>query len=283
MKIIVCVKQIRHTYSRTGMDPEKLYIAAEDNICRINPYDEAALEAALRIKDNSGAEVIMLTLGPVIAETELRRCLAMGADSIYQIDTEAELDSWQKSGLLAMAVKEIGADIVFCGKESLDKQNGQAGAFLAYHLGLPFVSAILDIKASDNHAEVRRSAGRGAREVFDCGLPAVFSVDMGQYESRVPTYTAKKKVQSCKINKLTFTVEKFTKMTSQAEVFQPRPRPKMIPVPDSSLPAFYRIDQLLIGSKVEKKGAILGGTPESQAQGIMSFLKEHGLIKSKKE
>jgi electron transfer flavoprotein beta subunit len=282
MKIIVCVKQIRYTYSRTGIDPERLYIADEDNIIRINPYDEAALEAALRIKDGNGAQVVILTLGPVIAEAELRRCLAMGADDIYQIDVEAELDSWQKSGLLANAAKDIGADIVLCGKESLDKQNGTTGAFIAQNLGLPFVSAILDIKAGDGCVEVKRSAGRGSREIFECTLPAVFSVDMGQFEPRVPAYTAKKKAQDYIIKKLSLRNEKFVKMTSKADIYQPRPRPKLVPPPDCSLPAFQRIDQLLIGSKVEKKSAILTGSSESQVQGIMEFLKEHGFLKVKK-
>jgi electron transfer flavoprotein beta subunit len=283
MKIVVCVKQILHTYSRTGMDPDKLYITDVDSIARINPYDETALEAALRIKDKNRAQVVILTLGPVIAETELRRCFAMGADDMCQIDTEADPDSWQKSLILAKAVKEIGADIVLCGKESLDKQNGTTGAFVAQHLGLPFVSAILDLKISNNRAEVRRLAGRGAHEVFECGLPAVFSVDMGQYEPRVPTYTAKKNALVYKIKKLSYQKEKFLNMTSLVKVYQPRPRPKLVPAPDCSQPAFSRIDQLLIGSKIEKKGAMLTGSPDSQAQGIVAFLKEHGFLKPVKK
>ncbi len=71
-------------------------------------------------------------------------------------------------------------------------------------------------------------------------------------------------------------------MTEVVEVHYPRPRPKRIPVPDSRLEAFDRIQQLLMGSRIEKKGTILQGSPESQAEGIISFLEEHGFPESKK-
>ena len=95
MRIIVCAKQVQFTYARTGSDPDKNYIAPEDNISRINPWDESALDIALQLKEmDNSVEVIILTLGPVIAEKELRRCIAIGADEIYRIDTEDEHDSW---------------------------------------------------------------------------------------------------------------------------------------------------------------------------------------------
>ena len=86
MKIIVCAKQIRHTYARTGTSPESHYIRPEDGVYRVNPHDEAALELALRLKDeDENTTVVLLTLGPMIAEDEIRRCLAAGADDLYQI------------------------------------------------------------------------------------------------------------------------------------------------------------------------------------------------------
>ncbi len=85
MRIIVCTKQIRHTYARTGKAPDKNYINPEDSIYRVNPYDEAAIELALRLKDAIGqGEVVLLTIGPMITETEMRRCLAAGADHLFQ-------------------------------------------------------------------------------------------------------------------------------------------------------------------------------------------------------
>ena len=113
MRIIVCLKQIRFTYARTGKIPEEYFLSPEDMITRINPHDEAALEIALCVKEIQGnGEIMIITLGPIITENELRRCLAMGADCLYQIDDRRELDSWQKSGLLARAIKDLEADIV---------------------------------------------------------------------------------------------------------------------------------------------------------------------------
>ena len=281
MKIVVCVKQICHIYARTGRDPEQNYLTAEDKIYRVNPYDEMALELALRIKEHqSGGQIIILTLGPILAEAELKRCLAMGADLLYQIKRDGKRDPWQKSMLLASAIKNMGADLVLCGKESLDNQNGQVGAFIAHHLGIPFVSAITDLKLfNDKHsAEARRNAGRGVRELIECPLPALFSVDLKLLEPRLPTYEAKKHAQSLSIQMLMLSEEMTMHKTVSRRVFPPRPRPKKSPAPDSSLPAYDRIQQLLRGSRIEKKGVMLRGTPESQAEGIISFLQAHGFL-----
>ncbi|MFH1487990.1 MAG: hypothetical protein ABII06_03720 [Pseudomonadota bacterium] len=76
-------------------------------------------------------------------------------------------------------------------------------------------------------------------------------------------------------------VDGITKNTTVSCCFPPRPRPKEVPAPDSGLDAFERIDRLLTGSRIEKKGVILTGTPESQAEGMLSFLKEQGFLKIK--
>jgi electron transfer flavoprotein beta subunit len=77
-------------------------------------------------------------------------------------------------------------------------------------------------------------------------------------------------------------ISDFQPMTEVVKVYYPRPRPKKIPVPDSRLGAFDRIQQLLMGSRIEKKGTILQSSPELQAEGIISFLEEHGFLESEK-
>jgi electron transfer flavoprotein beta subunit len=282
MRIIICMKQIRYTYARTGRDPKRHFLAPEDDIYRINPYDEVALELALRVKETQDrGEAVILTQGPIIAEAELRRCLAMGAEKIYRIKGTGEMDPWRKSALLARAANELGADLILCGKESLDTRNGQTGAFMARRLGMPFVSGILDLTVKDNGSiEVRRAAGQGIRQMIECQYPAVFSVDLGPHVPRLPTYEDKKRAWSVKIQPLEYSEENVQNMTISAGLFSPRPRPKKVPPPDSRLEAFDRIDQLLMGSRIEKKGTILRGTPDSQVHGIMTFLEDHGFLKS---
>lgn len=286
MKIVVCVKQISHTYARTGMDPERDFLAPEDEVFRVNPYDELAVAVALRTKELVGeGEISVLTLGPIIAEKELRRCMAMGAEHLYQIDITGRVDPWQKSIFLARAIKGIGADLVLCGKESIDSRNSQVGAFVSHHLEIPFVSCIRDISISSGKRslEVQRSAGRGIREVIECPLPAVLSVDAGAIEPPFPTYENKKESQTLPVQKIIYDKDNVFPQSICTKTFPPRPRPKKAPAPDPSLDAFYRIGQLLTGSQVEKKGEMLTGSPESQVEGIISFLGGHGFLESAKE
>ena len=292
MKIIVCAKQIRHTYARTGISPESHFICPEDGVYRVNPHDEAALELALRLKDEyDNITVTLLTLGPMTAEHEMRRCLATGADDLYQIkvngqppsdsDPLDQPDPWVKSDLMARAVKELKGDLVLCGKESLDKGSGQVGALLAHRLDLPFVSAITDLSmdATGGMLQVQRSAGRGVREIIECRLPAVLSVNLGP-ELRLPEFARRQWAKTYAPRQLDYGADVDAPKMVCAHRFQPRPRPKIVPAPDSRLQAYERIMQLLAGSKVEKKGEMLTGSPESQVDGIIAFLRANDFLVS---
>jgi hypothetical protein len=103
-------------------------------------------------------------------------------------------------------------------------------------------------------------------------------VDLKLLEPRLPTYEAKKQAQSLSIQMLMLSEEMTMHKTVSRRVFPPRPRPKKSPAPDSSLPAYDRIQQLLMGSRIEKKGVMLRDTPESQAEGIISFLQARGFL-----
>ncbi|MFH0730918.1 MAG: hypothetical protein V2B19_31820 [Pseudomonadota bacterium] len=294
MRIIVCVKQIQHIYTRTGKNPDENYIAPEDAIYRVNPCDEAALELALELrdttKDTTGkGEVCLLALGPLIAESELRRCLATGADHLYQLEFEgrnhvpplSQPDPWVKADMIARVVKVLDADLVLCGKESLDRANGQVGALVAQLLNRPFVSAITDLSLDPGkeRIQVQRSAGRGVRETIGSPLPAVFSVDRCT-DLRLPTVEARKQADAYEIRKPDINEKAVSAKMICKDIFQPRPRTKIIPPPDSKLNAFDRVLQLLSGSKVEKKGTMLTGGTESQVQGIIDFLKEIEVLSS---
>ncbi len=287
MKIIVCVKQIRHTFARSSMDPGENFVGPEDTIHRVNPYDEAALSLAIRVKKLLGSSrIVLVTLGPIIAEDDLRRCLAIGADDLYQITVnggEDDLDSWSKGAYLARASRELDGDLILCGKESMDSRNGLVGAFIAQRLGLPFVSGISDLVniGGEDSIKVKRNAARGTREIIECSLPAVFSVDLASSAPEYPAYADLKKAGSVPILGLRFEKGMVKPKTTAVRTFAPCPRPKCVEPPDSSLPAFERVEQLLMGSRVEKKSAFLRGSPESQVDGIMSFLEEHGFLDAK--
>lgn len=291
MNIIVCVKQICHTYARTGKNPHTKYINPEDSIFRINPYDEAATELALRVKEIAGnIRVSLLTLGEMISEVQLRRCLATGPEYLYQMDfmehkdTDpfSQPDPWVKADLIAQTAKSLGADLVLCGKKSLDRASGQVGALVAQQLQWPFVSAITDLSfdKETGMVSVLRSAGRGVREMIESPLPAVFSVDLGA-ELRLPTIEKRKLADAYDILTPDIIAETIPAKSICQDIFQPKPRPRLIQTPDSALNAFDRILQLLAGSRVQKKGEMLTGSTESQVEGIISFLKKNEFIESK--
>jgi electron transfer flavoprotein beta subunit len=258
MRIIVCIKQIQHVFGKTGRDYATNFISHHDEIYCINPLDIAALELALR------------------------RCLAMGADELCQIDNSDIIDGWTKSLLLADAVKELKADLVFCGEKSMDSGSGQVGPFMAAHLGLPFISRVTDITVQKSGLPVRaeRNCGRGKREIVECGVPAVFSAVLGPKIPRYPSLENKRRLSREPIRKLSVRQQTSPAKVISTRVFSARPRPKQIVPPDSSLPAFQRIEQLLRGSSVEKKGEMVKGTPEQQVERIISFLQERDFLKS---
>jgi electron transfer flavoprotein beta subunit len=281
MKIGVCVKQVCHVYARTGKEPERLFLAPEDKIFLVSPYDKWALELALRARESLGqGEVILLTLGALIAEAELRRCLAMGADRLYRIEAQGPFDPWRKSSLIARAVRELEIDLVLCGKESLDTQNGQIGAFTAHHLRRPFLSSIIDLKIQPDTEWmfVERRAGRGKREIVACRLPTVFTVDLVGDEPRLPKFEDRLVAQSKAIETLQYGDDGDEVRIISTRTFPPSPRPKRVPTPDSHAEAFVRIEQLLAGSLAQKKGIMISGRPAEQVEEILAFLKEHNLI-----
>ena len=281
MKIVVCIKQIQQVYNRSGMDPQKNFLEERDHICRINIYDEAALEAALRLKDHlPETEIILLTLGEIIAEGELRRCLALGADSIYHIDTNLPNDSRGKANLLATHAKKLGANLVLCGKESMDRQNGQFPAYLAHSMGLPFVSAIVDIEytAALDRVTVTQSHDRGYRVEVRCGLPAVLSVDLGMITYRIPKRIDIEIAAEKTIYKVFDRQPQMELAVSVLETLPTCPRTMEEPAPGSNLPAFQRVQKLLTSSRINKKCEMIEGDSDTLVEGILTFLRGRGFL-----
>jgi electron transfer flavoprotein beta subunit len=288
MKIIVCVKQIHLIYARTGMDPATCFISEEDRINLVNPYDEVAVEEAIRIKEKLGdGEVILMTLGDLIAKRSLKRCLAMGADRLIQINDPSfrQLDPWGSSVILARAIARLEPDLILCGKEALDENGGQVGAYVADLLGLPHVSCVvkLDLFPDQRKARIHRALGKGDKEVVRSDLPALISVEKGMNEPRYPTlpnlvWAFDQKIECWDREFLGLQASDFQPMTEVVEVYYPRPRPKRIAVPDSCLNGFERALNLLAGSKTEKKGGVLEGSPETLASEIVQFLIKNGMI-----
>ena len=121
MNIIVCIKQVPDT-AEIKINPETNTLMREGVPSIVNPFDLHALEAAVQLKEQHGGKVTVLTMGPPQAEAALRETISMGADEAVLLSDRAFAgsDTWATSYTLAQAIKKLGADIIFCGKQAID-------------------------------------------------------------------------------------------------------------------------------------------------------------------
>lgn len=157
MKIVVCVKQVPDTKGGVQFNPDgTLNRAAMLTI--MNPDDKAGLEAALRIKEENGAEVTVVTMGLPKADEVLREAMAMGADKGILV-TDRVLggaDTWATSTTLAGAIRNLDYDLIITGRQAIDGDTAQVGPQIAEHLGLPVISYAQNIKIDGDAVVVER-------------------------------------------------------------------------------------------------------------------------------
>ena len=160
MKIIVCVKQVPDTSGKVAVNPDgTLNRASMATIT--NPDDLNAVEAALALKDQTGAEVVVISMGPPPAEGMLREILARGADRAVLVSARefGGSDTYATSQILAAAIKKIGLeddDVVFCGRQAIDGDTAQVGPQIAEKLGLPQVSYAAEITKEGRTLTIKR-------------------------------------------------------------------------------------------------------------------------------
>jgi electron transfer flavoprotein beta subunit len=193
MNIIVCVKQVFDPEAPPAsykIDPATNRMVPAPGVASVlSPFDEHAVEAALRIKDKQTAKVTALSLGVNLQREVVKKPLSMGADELILLDDEAFTggDSWSTAYALATAIKKIGTyDLILCGRQASDWDAGQAGSGIAEILGLPSVTLARKIEVSDGKARVERVAADGY-EVVETSLPALITVSNELGQPRYPT------------------------------------------------------------------------------------------------
>ena len=165
MKIVVCIKQVPDTKGGVKFNPDGT-LDRGAMLAIMNPDDKAGLEAALRIKDEMGAdnvEVTVLTMGLPKAEEVLREAMAMGADNGILV-TDRVLggaDTWATSTTIAGALRNIDYDIIITGRQAIDGDTAQVGPQIAEHLGLPVISYAQEIKVDGDSVVVKRQYDDG--------------------------------------------------------------------------------------------------------------------------
>ncbi len=193
MNMIVCCKQV--------IDPEappaSFRVDASANKVVppsgvppvISPFDENAVEAALKIKDAKGGKITAISMGVNLLRDVVKKPLSMGADELVLLEDEAfaEGDSWSTAYALAMAIKKIGGyDLIFCGRQAADWDAGQVGPGIAEILNLPSVTLAKKVDITDGKARVERVTTDGY-EVVEVPLPALITVSNELGAARYPT------------------------------------------------------------------------------------------------
>jgi electron transfer flavoprotein beta subunit len=193
MRIVVCMKQVldpEMPNSSFRIDPEGRRAVPPQGVPPVlSPYDENALEAALRLKDEHGSTVIVVSAGARLARPVLRKALAAGADEMVLIEDPAleSADSFAAAGVLAAAIRRIGdVDLVFTGRQAADWDAGITGCAIAEDLGIPCVTVARKVDVGEENVTVERVVSDGF-EVVEARIPCVITVDSDLGELRQTT------------------------------------------------------------------------------------------------
>ncbi len=259
MKIIVCVKQVLDTAAQIQIENGRVISPGSPRI--INPYDEFAIEEAVRIKEKKpDTEITLLSLGPDGFKDSIKRALAMGADkAVHLMDAKFEgLDSYGLAGVLARSIASIPYDLILCGRQAVDMDRAQTGPALATFLGIPFVTVVTGVEFSDDFqsAKISRQV-EGGSEICELPLPLLLTCQKGLNEPRLPSLkgimAAKKK-------------EILTLCASDLDI-------ETLDVNDNRV-----IEENLYLPPERKKGIILQGSEEEMSGELARLLREEEKI-----
>jgi electron transfer flavoprotein beta subunit len=259
MKIVVCVKQVPDTETRVKIGPAGNAVSEADVANWIvSPYDEFAIEEAIRIKEAKGGEVVLVTVGPDRAQAALRTGLAMGADSAVHVKDGAldGADTLATARALAAAVQKLAPfDLVLCGQQGVGGDNSQVPGLLAELLDLPQVTVAVKIELADGKATVEREID-GGRETWQTSLPAVISTQKGLNE---PRYASLKGIMAAK--KKPVQAFSATELGLSADALAPRVKVTAMELPPARPPV-----------------RMIEGDPETQARELVRLLHEEAKV-----
>ncbi|EYE89562.1 electron transfer flavoprotein subunit beta [Fervidicella metallireducens AeB] len=194
MKIVVCVKQVPDT-NEVKIDPVTGTLIRDGVPSIINPDDKNALEEALRLKDEMGAHVTVITMGPPQAERALREALAMGADEAVLLTDRAfaGADTLATSLALSKAIEKIGYDVIFAGRQAIDGDTAQVGPEIAEHIGLPQVTYVEEVEVEGKELKIKRALEDGYEKIrvsMPCVLMCIKELNNPRYMNMSDIFTA---------------------------------------------------------------------------------------------
>lgn len=262
MEVIVCIKQVPDT-DAIRFDPEKGVIMREGVGAVINPFDLHALEAALTLKDELGAGVTAVSMGPPQAETALRDAVALGADRGILLSDRAfaGADTLATTYTLARAIERLGTfDLIVCGRQAVDGDTAQVGPGLAQRLGIPSATNVvhMHMETPSGPLRAKRAMDKGY-QLVELDLPALVTVSPSLNQPRVPSLKGKMKARRMEI-------PVWNAQDIGAD-------PERIGWPGSPT----RVASTHV-PRFDARKEMLAGTPDEQVEALLARLKEAGVL-----
>ncbi|WP_257308287.1 electron transfer flavoprotein subunit beta/FixA family protein [Geothrix fuzhouensis] len=194
MKILVALKQVPDTETRIKVAADGKSLDPADVKWITSPYDEYALEEAIRIKEGKGAEVVALSVGGDTAKEVLKNALALGADTAVLLKGDGQGDAFAVAQMIATYAKDKGFDLILCGNKGLGGDNAAMGPMLAELLGVAQANVVVKLELGEGTFKAEREV-EGGSEIVEGALPAVITAQKGLNE---PRYASLKGIMAAK-------------------------------------------------------------------------------------
>ncbi|NWO13631.1 electron transfer flavoprotein subunit beta/FixA family protein [Virgibacillus sp.] len=256
MEIYVLLKKTFDTEEKINVSNGQIEDEGAEFI--INPYDEYAVEEAIKQRDEHGGEVTVVTIGDEDSEKQLRTALAMGADKAVLINTEDDVedgDQYTTAKILEAFFEDKEPDLILAGNVAIDEASGQVGPRLADALDIPYVTTITDLKVSGDTATVEKDV-EGDVEIVETTLPLLVTCQQGLNEPRYPSLPGimkakKKPLEELEIDDLDLDEDDVEAKTKTVDIFLP----------------------------LEKEaGKVLEGEPQEQVKELVTLLKTEAKV-----
>lgn len=204
MNILVCIKRVPATGGKMTLTPDEQEIDTRYLGFTISPHEECAVEEAIQLIEKHGGSTVVLTLGPAIAEEQLRDAMAMGIERAVLLETDGR--EWDPGATAGAIVEAVGAqaapvDLLLMGNESADAGNYQVGIRVAHALGWPCVTGIKALEIKGSTAIAKREVS-GGWEIYEIPLPAVVMVKEGINLPRYPSLPGRLKAKKKPVDRV---------------------------------------------------------------------------------
>jgi electron transfer flavoprotein beta subunit len=189
MKLLVCIKQVPDMESKFRIDADGVWYDRGDLAWRMNEYDEYAVEQAVKVKEQTGADLTVLCIGPEQVKETMKKALAMGCDrGVHIADDMSYLkDPFEIASMIGEFARDKGFDLIFTGMQSQDRGSGQVGVMVAELLAISAVTTIVDFALADGKITVKRELEGGIKARVETSLPALVTCQLGLNTPRYPT------------------------------------------------------------------------------------------------